>query len=136
MSSVEMTCGNSHKHKCDDCGFVWRHLDIGEPGTEERDNDVCHTCPCGSKQFGRYRGAEPAKYVGCDRPSLTNAVDSVVMEVETKIERQCSCDVRPIRGSSQWLTAVAMMIDLLDGEDDDTLDREDVKSRSAKSWLR
>lgn len=43
----------THKHKCDECGFVWRHSDSCAGDLH------AHLCPvCGVKQYFRYEGLD------------------------------------------------------------------------------
>lgn len=54
---------NSHRHKCNNCSFVWRHHNRMFGTTE------AHTCGrCGREQWWKYEGDDKEDFIGCGRP--------------------------------------------------------------------
>lgn len=51
-----------HNHKCDACGFVWRHHN------EMAGDAKAHTCVCGKEQWRKYYGTDAVLYHGDGRP--------------------------------------------------------------------
>ena len=46
---------NEHKHKCDACGYTWKHADGLERKVSEEAHILAHTCPgCGAHQFWKH----------------------------------------------------------------------------------
>lgn len=53
--SVQSNASNlrTHKHKCNHCGYIWRHTEACAGDKE------AHTCDkCGEAEYLRYRGPE------------------------------------------------------------------------------
>ena len=75
----------SHKHHCEECGFIWEHADTNAG------NDAAHTCVCGAEVWTRYYGPLTAMFVGCGRPMkvVTEVVKKTAKKVAKRVKAVC-----------------------------------------------
>ena len=79
----------SHKHQCDECGFIWEH------GDHNAGNEETHICPCGEVVWERYYEDGTPDYVGCQQPRRSEDGKPIIEHIDrNKVRQACAaCDL-------------------------------------------